>query len=96
MEFNMTTLVQTNYTATAEDFYIGVDAKGPITITLPECEDGKQYVIKSEMNPPILNRRIKVVSEDGSKFDGYSEHLISVSHDCLWVIRHNNSWHILK
>lgn len=92
----MTTLVQTNYTATQDDFYLGVEASGPITITLPECEDGKQYIIKSEMKPPISNRRIRIVAADGSKFDGYSEHTISVSHDCLWVIRHSINWHIIK
>ena len=96
MEFSMTTLVQTNYIATTDDFYIGVDAKGPITITLPECEDGKQYIIKSEMNPPISKRYIKIVSEDGSKFDGYTERLICVSHDCLWVIRRGAEWHVIK
>jgi hypothetical protein len=92
----MTTLVQTNYTATQDDFYLGVEASSPITITLPECEDGKQYIIKSEMKPPISNRRIRIVAADGSKFDGYSEHTISVSHDCLWVIRHSSNWHIIK
>jgi len=91
----MTRLVNANYTATHDDFYLGVEASGPITITLPECEDGKQYIIKSEMKPPILNRRIRIVGADGSKIDGYSDHTISVSHDCLWLIRHNGNWFIL-
>lgn len=91
----MTSLITTNYTATADDFYLGVDTNGPITITLPACADGKQYIIKSEMKPPLLNRRIKIVTADGSKIDGYNEHLISVSHDSLSVIRHRDNWHII-
>ena len=92
----MTKLIQSNYTATIEDFYLGVDTKSPIIITLPECEDGKQYLIKSEMKPPLLNRYIKMVTSDSSKFDGYDEHIIAVSHDYLWIIRHNGNWHVLK
>jgi hypothetical protein len=92
----MTRLITTNYTATEDDFYIGVNASGPITITLPECTDGKQYIIKSEMKPPILNRCIKITSCDGSKFDGYSDMSISVSHDCMWFIKHGNEWHRIR
>lgn len=91
----MIKLVQTNYTVTHDDFYLGVDTNGPITITLPACDDGKQYIIKSEMKPPLLNRRIKIITADGSTIDGYVEHLISVSHDTLSVIRHRGNWHIL-
>jgi len=92
----MTSLITTNYTATADDYYIGVDAEVPITITLPACEDGKQYIIKSEMKPPMSKRKIRIISEDGGKFDGYSDHTLYVSHDCLWIIRRGAEWHILK
>jgi hypothetical protein len=91
-----TTLIQKNYTATVDDYYIGVDSTSSVTITLPECEDGKQYIIKSEMKPPLLNRHIKIVSSDDSKFDGYSELVIAVSHDSVWLIRHRGNWSVCK
>ena len=92
----MTTLIKQDYTATLNDFYIGVDTETSATITLPECADGKQYVIKAEMKPPIGKRKVRIVSEDGSKFDGYSDHTLHVSHDALWVIRRGEQWHIIK
>jgi hypothetical protein len=91
-----TTLIQKNYTATVDDYYIGVDSTSSLTITLPECEDGKQYIIKSEMKPPLLNRHIKIVSADDSKFDGYSEFIISVSHGSVTLIRHRGNWFVCK
>lgn len=92
----MTTLIQTDYTATEKDFYIGVDSELPVTITLPAADDGVQYIIKSEMKPPMGKRKIKIISGDDSKFDGYADHTLHVSHDCLHVIRHRNAWHILS
>ena len=93
---NSTKLVDQSYTATEDDYYIGVDSQASVTITLPACEDGKQYIIKSEMKAPLLNRRIRIVTSDQSKIDGYGDALICVSHDSLWLMRRGGDWHTIK
>lgn len=92
----MIRLIQTDYTATEKDYYLGVDSELPVTITLPAADDGTQYIIKSEMKPPMGKRKIRIIAADGSKFDGYSDHTLHVSHDCLWVIRRGDEWHIIS
>ena len=45
-----TVVVGHDYTATDTDYYIGVDATGPVTITLPEeAPVGTEYIIKLQI-----------------------------------------------
>lgn len=91
-----TILVETNYTATEVDYYIGVDSKKAVTITLPPVpNDGKIIVIKAEMKPPIGNRKITIEASDGSSIDGYSNHVIHVSNECVHLIYRGHSWHVI-
>lgn len=89
-----TKLVDSNYAATTEDCYIGVDSKKPVIITLPAVpEDGKIIIVKAEMKPPIGNRKITIEASDGSSIDGYSKHMIQVSHESVKLIYRGHSWH---
>ena len=90
----MIKLIQKNYTADINDFYIGVDSTSAVTITLPTVGDGKQYVVKAEMKPPLLNRKITIVTEDGSKIDGCSSYVLQVSYQAVWLLKRGEGWHI--
>jgi hypothetical protein len=91
-----TTLVHSNYYATEDDFYIGVESDGPSTVHLPpDAEDGCQIVVKAEMKPPLGNRKITIVTEDGSKIDGANTYVMQVSYESVWVIRRGDGWHII-
>jgi len=57
------TLTSTNYTATADDYYIGATKKD-IDITLPLGITGKVYIIKNQANGSI-----KVKASGGQKID---------------------------
>ena len=86
--------VSSSYNATASDFYIGVNSATASTIYLPTTvRDGKIIIIKSEVKPPLTPRKITIATVDGSKIDGYSEDLISVSHDARTYIFRSNEWH---
>ena len=91
-----TTLIHSNYYVTEDDFYIGVDSDGPSTVHLPpDAEDGCQIVVKAEMKPPLGNRKITVLTDDGSKIDGSNSYVIQVSYEAVWVIRRGDGWHII-
>lgn len=89
-----TILVNSDYDATENDYYIGVDVKKPVTITLPAVpSDGKVIIVKAEMKPPIGNRKITIEARDGSSIDGYSKHMIHVSNESVTLIYRGHSWH---
>lgn len=91
-----TTLIHSNYYATEDDFYIGVDSDGPSIVHLPpDAEDGCQIIVKAEMKPPLGNRKITIITEDGSKIDGATSYVIQVSYESVWVIRRGDAWHII-
>lgn len=91
-----TILVDSDYDATENDYYIGVDAKKPVTVTLPAVpSDGKVIVVKAEMKPPIGTRKITIEARDGSSIDGYSKHVIHVSHESVKLIYRGHSWHLI-
>lgn len=91
-----TILIHSDYYATTDDFYIGINSDGPSTVHLPkDAEDGDQIVVKAEMKPPLGNRKITLVTEDGSKIDGASTYVIQVSYESVWVIRRGDAWHII-
>lgn len=88
--------IHSDYYATEDDFYIGVNSDGPSTVHLPkDAEDGCQIVVKAEMKPPLGNRKITIITQDGSKIDGASSYVIQVSHESLWVIKCGSNWHII-
>lgn len=91
-----TILVDTNYTATINDHYIGVDAKKATTITLPtNASDGHLIIVKAEMKPPLGSRKITIEASDGSSIDGYSNHIIHVSNECVHLVYRGNGWHVI-
>lgn len=86
-----------SYYAEIDDVYIGVDGKEPTTIYLPaDPPDGKIYIIKAEMKPPLGNRKITVKSVDGDLIDGYSELVMTVSNDCKQLLYHRDEWRIIS
>ena len=91
-----TILIQSEYYATCDDFYIGVDSDGPSTVYLPlDAPDGCQIIVKAEMKPPLGNRKITITTQDGGKIDGSSSYVIQVSYESIWVIKRGENWHII-
>lgn len=92
-----TALTGSTYTATNDDFYIGVDSDEPTTVYLPEeTVDGKVIVVKAEMKPPIGNRKIVVKCSNDDLIDGYSQYTIQVSHESVTLIYRGGGWHIIS
>lgn len=91
-----TVQIHSDYYATEKDFYIGVQSDGPSTVHLPkEPEDGCQIIVKAEMKPPLGNRKITIITQDGSKIDGASSYVIQVSYESVWLIYVGDAWFII-
>lgn len=90
-------LVSQDYSATLDDYYIGVSSDGPTTITLPaNPSDCQQIVVKAEMGPPLGNRKITIVTAGGSTtIDSDPSYVMEVPYQSVKVLYRGGSWHII-
>lgn len=89
-------LVNKDYTVNMDDYYIGVNSTGPITITLPiDAPDCTELIIKAEMGPPLGNRKITVTTADGSFIDGSNNYIITIPYQSVNIICRGGDWWII-
>jgi hypothetical protein len=89
-------LVSEDYTATCDDYYIGVNSDEPVIISLPEdCTDCCEIIVKAEMGPPLGNRKVTVTTTDGSYIDGIDKYIIEVPYQSVNIICRGGDWHII-
>ena len=89
-------LVSEDYTATCDDYYIGVNSDVPVTIILPEnCTDCCEIIVKAEMGPPLGNRKVTVTTTDGSYIDGTDKYVMEVPYQSVNIICRGGDWHII-
>ena len=92
-----TVLTGSDYYATETDCYIGVCSKEPTTVHLPaNPANGRIIIVKAEMKPPLGNRKITIVGQNGALIDGYSDYIISVSYESVTVLFRGKNWHIIS
>jgi len=90
------TLVSQDYTAQVDDYYIGVNSDGPVTITLPaDCDDSCEIVVKAEMGPPLGNRKITIVAQGDALIDGLEDYVIEVPYQSVNLICRGGNWWII-
>lgn len=98
LDYVNTVVTGSTYYALANDCYIGVNSKEASQIYLPvdiEIEDGKIIIVKAEMGPPLGNRKVTILTSDGSKIDGDSDYVLDTPYDCVTLLWRGNSWHII-
>lgn len=89
-------LVSNDYTATCDDYYVGVNSEQPVTISLPErCTDCCEIIVKAEMGPPLGNRKVTVTTTDGSYIDGADKYVIEVPYQSVNLFCRGGDWHII-
>jgi hypothetical protein len=89
-------LVSEDYVAQLDDYYIGVNSLRPTTITLPrDCRDCQQIIVKAEMGPPLGNRKITIITSDGSTIDGADDYIIEVPYQSVHLICRGMEWWII-
>lgn len=89
-------LVIEDYEATEQDCYLGVNSKDAVTIALPPKPSYCQTIIvKAEMGPPLGNRKIKIITSDGSDIDGSSSYTITQPYGTVTVRWRAGNWWII-
>ena len=89
-------VVSQDYSATMDDYYIGVNSDGPTNITLPgDCTDCQQIIIKAEMGPPLGNRKITIVVANNGLIDGSTSYVMEVPYESVSMLCRGGEWHIV-
>jgi hypothetical protein len=89
-------LVSQDYTAQMDDYYIGVNSSGPVTITLPsDCTDCHQIIVKAEMGPPLGNRKVTIVAGNSSTIDESADYVMEVPYESVTLLCRDSNWNIV-
>lgn len=83
----------TNYAATYDDEYIGVNSTGSVTITLPAGIEGRVYYIKDEHGQG--SGKITIKPKEEEKIDNSTAYIISVPYQCVGVVFRAGQWRII-
>ena len=92
-----TVLIDSDYTVSLDDAYIGVKSTKPITVKLPiEPPEGILYIVKLEMGAPIGNRKVTIKSLDPSvKIDGSLSIILQNPYEYISIIYRGHGWHVV-
>lgn len=91
-----TVLIDDDYIASKDDNYIGVQSDKPIDILLPtDPVDGTLYIIKLEMGPPIGNRKVTIITDNGITIDGSTSLVLQEPYEYTSLIYRGTEWHIV-
>lgn len=82
-----------NYTATANDEYIGVSSASAVTITLPLGVPGRVYTIKDEYGQG--SGKITIAPQATELVDGKPNYVISVPYQSISVVFRAGQWRII-
>lgn len=83
----------TNYTATYDDEYIGVNSVAAVTITLPIGIPGRVYYIKDEHGQG--SGKITIQPQAGEKIDNSVNYIISVPYQAVSVVFRAGGWWLI-
>jgi len=87
------TLIDTNtYSATAEEYFLGVIADGGCTITLPSGTVGKIFIIKDSIGDATANPI--TVQGTGSTIDGEPTYILDNDWASIGLIYNGIEWNV--
>ena len=86
--------VDSDYSATSDDFYIGVTSNNPVDILLPkDPKDCVHLVIKADMGPPLGNRKVTISAQGTNTIDDSSSVVLTVPYESITLISQGGNWH---
>lgn len=85
--------VTSNYTATANDEYIGVFSASAVTISLPAGITGRVYTIKDEYGQG--SGKITVQPFGIEKIDNANSYIISVPYQSISIVFRGGQWRVI-
>lgn len=89
-------LAEKDYSVKSTDYYIGVKVTKPTSIILPSVPiEGKIYIIKLEMPPPVGNKKV-TVKGNGKLVDGQTSVVLENAYESITIIFRGDGWHIIS
>jgi len=89
-------LTDKDYSIKPDDYYIGASTQKPINVILPTSPpEGKIYIVKLEMTPPVGNRKV-TLKGNGNLIDGQNSIVLENSYECITVLFRDNNWNIIS
>ena len=98
MDVPITSVTTSSYTITLQDYYIGVNYAGAVTITLPRADrEGKIFIVKDELGEASkgTNRYITILPTGSDLIDGRDRAILAYDYGSLTFIWKNNSWRVV-
>jgi hypothetical protein len=98
MDVPVTSVTTSSYTIRPQDYYIGVNYAGAVTITLPRADrEGKIFVVKDELGEASkgTNRYITVLPTGSDLIDGRDRAILAFDYGSLTFIWKSNSWRVV-
>ena len=98
MDVPMTSVTSSFYQIVPQDYYIGINFSGAVTIVLPRAErEGKIFVVKDELGEASkgTNRYITILPSGQDLIDGRDRAILAYDFGSLTFIWRNNSWKVI-
>lgn len=98
MDVPITSVTSSSYSIKPQDYYIGVNYIGAVTLTLPTADrEGKIFVVKDELGEASkgTNRYITVLPSGSDLIDGRDKAILAYDYGSLTFIWKNNSWRVI-
>jgi hypothetical protein len=98
MDVPVTSVTSSSYTIKPQDYYIGVNYAGAVTITLPRADrEGKIFIVKDELGEASkgTNRYITVLPTGLDLIDGRDRAILAFDYGSLTFIWKSNSWRVV-
>lgn len=98
MDVPITSVTTSSYTIRPQDYYIGVNYAGAVTITLPRADrEGKIFIVKDELGEASkgTNRYITILPTGSDLIDGENSVILAFDFGSLTFIWNSNSWRVV-
>ena len=98
MDVPITSVTSSSYTINPQDYYIGVNYAGAVTIRLPRADrEGKIFVVKDELGEASkgTNRYITILPTGSDLIDGRDRAILAFDYGSLTFIWKSNSWRVV-
>lgn len=98
MDVPITSVITSSYFIKPQDYYIGVNYAGAVTLTLPKADrEGKIFVVKDEFGEASkgTNRYITIIPTGSDLIDGRDKAILAYDYGSLTFIWKDNSWRVI-
>ena len=98
MDVPVKSVTSSSYTVKPQDYYIGVNYAGAVTITLPKADrEGKIFIVKDELGEASkgTNRYITILPTGSDLIDSRDRAILAYDYGSLTFIWKGNSWRVV-